>query len=324
MHGRHQLDGSWQLMSKIIIDTDPGRDDAAAILLALASPELEVLGIVAVAGNVPRHYTERNARRIVDLSGRSDVPVHAGCERPMTRDLVTSEHVHGKTGLDGYELPEPSSQLEGRHGVEFIIEAIMSAEPGTVTLCQLGPLTDTGTALVEEPRIASRIREIVLMGGAFWEIGNVTPAAEYNMYVDPEAADIVLKSGVAITIAPLDVTYLVLADGERLARFARLGNKAGPAIAGLLDFSRNLTPLRSGAVGAPLYDPCVIAYVLQPELFKGRMINVSIETTSPLTRGATIADWWRTTDRPRNANVLYDVNVEGFFTLLMERFARLP
>jgi purine nucleosidase len=312
-----------RIMPKIIIDTDPGRDDAAAILLALASPELEVLGVVAVAGNVPLHHTERNARRVVELSGRTDVPVYLGCDRPIARKLVTSEHIHGQTGLDGYELPEPKG-FERGHGVEFIIETVMSAEPGTITLCQLGPLTDTGTALVKEPNIAGRIREIVLMGGTCWEIGNITPAAEYNMYADPEAADIVLKSGIPITIAPLDVTHLVLADSERLARFANLGNKAGPAIAGLLDFSRNLDPSRWGGIGAPVYDPCVIAYLLQPELFKGKIINVSIETTSPLTRGATIADWWRQTDRPPNANLLYDVNVEGFFTLLTERFARLP
>jgi purine nucleosidase len=311
-------------MRKVIIDTDPGRDDAAAILLALASPELEVVGIVAVAGNVPLHYTERNARRIVDLSGRSDVPVYAGCERPIARELVTSEHVHGQTGLAGYELPEPRIQLESGRGVEFIIETTMSAEAGTITLCCIGPLTNVGTALVKEPRIAGRIREIVLMGGTRAEVGNITPSAEYNMYVDPEAADIVLKSGIAITIAPLDVTALVLAGQERLARFANLGNRAGAAVAGLLDFSKTLDLTRWGGIGAPLWDPCAVAYLLQPGLFKGKMVNVCIETTSPLTRGTTVVDWWQATDRPPNANFLYDVNVEGFFNLLTERFARLP
>jgi purine nucleosidase len=313
-----------QIMRKVIIDTDPGRDDAAAILLALASPELEVVGIVAVAGNVPLHHTERNARRIVDLSGRSDVPVYAGCERPIARELVTSEHVHGQTGLAGYEMPEPVMQLESRHGVEFIIETAMSAESGTITLCHIGPLTNIGMALVKEPRIAGRIRDIVLMGGARAEVGNITPVAEYNMYVDPEAADIVLKSGIAITIAPLDVTGLVLAGRERLARFAKLGNKAGAAIAGLLDFSQTLDLTRWGGIGAPLWDPCAVAYMLQPELFKGKMVNVCIETASQLTRGMTVVDWWHATERPLNANFLFDVNVEGFFDLLTERFALLP
>jgi purine nucleosidase len=311
-------------MRKVIIDTDPGRDDAAAILLALASPELEVVGIVAVAGNVPLHYTELNARRIVELGERPDVPIYAGCDRPLARVPVTSEHVHGKTGLDGYELPEPKKQLERGHGVDFIIDTVMTAAPGTITLCQLAPLTDLATALVREPRIASRIREIVLMGGACWEIGNITPAAEYNMYGDPEAADIVLKSGIAITMAPLDVTHLVLADAERLANFASLGNRTGPAIAGLLDFADNLDPVRWGGSGAPLYDPCAIVYLIKPELFKGRRLNVSIETTSPLTLGATVVDWWHRTGRPQNVNFLYDVDVGGFFALLTERFARLP
>jgi purine nucleosidase len=195
-HARRELE-----TRKIIIDTDPGRDDAVAILLALASPELEVVGIVAVAGNVPLHHTERNARRLVDLAGRSDVPVYAGCERPMARELVTSEHIHGQNGLAGYELPEPTKQLESQHGVDFIIETVMSSESGTITLCHIGPLTNIGTALVKEPRIAGRIREIVLMGGTRAEAGNITPSAEYNIYVDPEAADILLNSGIAITIA---------------------------------------------------------------------------------------------------------------------------
>jgi len=311
-------------MRKVIIDTDPGRDDAAAILLALASPELEIAGIIAVAGNVPLHYTELNARRIVELAGRPDVPIYAGCDRPIARQPVTSEHVHGITGLDGYELPEPQTQLAGEHGVDFIVETVMTAEPGAITLCHLAPLTDLATALVREPRIAGRIGEIVFMGGACWEIGNITPAAEYNMYGDPEAADVVLKSGIPITMAPLDVTHLVLADSERLARFANLGNKAGPAIAGLLDFAENIDPVRWGETGAPLYDPCAIVYLLRPELFKGRMVNVSIETTSPLTLGATVVDWWHRTGRRPNVNFLYDVDVAAFFALLAERFARLP
>jgi purine nucleosidase len=215
-------------------------------------------------------------------------------------------------------------QLESGHGVEFIVETVMSAESGTIILCHIGPLTNIGTALVKEPRIAGRIREIVLMGGTRAEVGNITPSAEYNMYVDPEAADIVLKSGVPITIAPLDVTGLVLGSRERLARFANLGNRAGAAIAGLLEFSQSLDLTRWGGVGAPLWDPCAVAYLLRPELFKGKMVNVCIETTSPLTRGTTVVDWWHATDRQPNANFLYDVDVEGFFDLLTERFARLP
>ena len=178
---------------KIIIDTDPGQDDAVAILLALASPELEVLGITAVAGNVPLALTEKNARKICELAGRPEAKVFAGAIRPMVRQLVTAENVHGKTGLDGPELPEPKMPLQSQHAVDFIVETLMREESGAVTLCALGPLTNIALALVREPQIVPRIKEIVLMGGGFFEGGNVTPAAEFNIYVDPHAADVVLQ-----------------------------------------------------------------------------------------------------------------------------------
>ena len=180
---------------KIVIDTDPGQDDAVAILLALASPELDVLGVTAVAGNVPLDLTGRNARIVCELAGRRDIPVFAGCDRPMARDLVTAEHVHGKTGLDGAELPSPAMPLQDAHAVDFLIETLRREPSGTVTLCPLGPLTNVATALERAPDIADRIPQIVLMGGAYFEVGNITPAAEFNIYVDPEAARIVFASG---------------------------------------------------------------------------------------------------------------------------------
>ena len=181
---------------KIIIDTDPGQDDAVAILLALASPELEVLGIVALAGNVPLYHTTRNAGRVLALAGRPDVPVFAGAVRPLVRRLVTAEHVHGNTGLDGATLPEPLVGLQPQHGVDFLVETLLAHAPGEVTICTLGPLTDVALALIRAPEIAPRIREIVMMGGAYFEGGNITPSAEFNIYVDPEAADVVMRSGV--------------------------------------------------------------------------------------------------------------------------------
>ena len=193
---------------KIIIDTDPGQDDAVAILLALASPEeLDVLGITAVAGNVPLPLTSKNARSVCELSGRTNVPVFAGCETPLHRILVTAEHVHGKTGLDGPVLLDPNYPLQDKHGVDFIIDALRAEPEKTVTLCPLGPLTNVALALQEAPDITAHIQEIVLMGGAYFEVGNITPAAEFNIYVDPEAADIVLKCGVPFTVMPLDVTH---------------------------------------------------------------------------------------------------------------------
>ena len=309
---------------KIIIDTDPGQDDAVAILLALASPELDVLGIVAVAGNVPLALTERNARRIVELAGFPEVPVHAGAVRPLVRPPITAEHVHGQTGLDGVDLPEPDVPLHPKPGIDFIVETLLAAEPGEVTLCTLGPLTDVALALNRAPEIAPRIREIVMMGGAYFEVGNITPTAEFNVYVDPEAADVVLRSGVPITMLPLDVTHRALATPERLARFRALGNRCGAAVAGMLGFSERFDREKYASPGAPIHDPNVIAWLLAPELYEGRRINVAVECASPLTLGMTVADYWRVTGRPANALFLRGVDDAGFFDLLVERLARLP
>ena len=313
------------MQRKIIIDTDPGQDDAVAILLALASPdELDVLGIVAVAGNVPLALTERNARRIVALAGRPDLPVYAGAVRPLVRPLVTAEHVHGRTGLDGADLPDPDVPLHPGHGVDFIVETLLASEPGEVTLCTLGPLTDVALALNRAPEIAPRIREIVMMGGAYFEVGNITPTAEFNVYVDPEAADVVMRSGVPITMLPLDVTHRALATPERLARFRALGNRAGAVVAGMLGFSERFDREKYAGPGAPIHDPNVIAWLLRPDLYGGRRINVAVECASPLTLGMTVADYWGVTKRPANALFLREVDDSGFFDLLTERLARLP
>jgi purine nucleosidase len=310
---------------KIIIDTDPGQDDAVAILLALASPaEIEVLGVVAVAGNVGLHHNANNARKVVELSGRRDIPVYAGCARPMRRHLVTAEHVHGETGLDGPDLPEPTIPLQAQHGVDYIIDTLMAAEPGTITLCTLGPLTNIGMALVKQPAIAERIQEIVMMGGAYFEVGNITPAAEFNIYVDPEAADVVMRSGVPITMLPLDVTHQIQSTPERLAAILALGNKSGAAVHAMLTFSETFDLQKYGWSGAPLHDPTVIAYLLQPDLFEGRHCNVSIETASELTFGMTVTDYWHVTGKVRNVNYLRNGDADGFYKLLTERLARLP
>lgn len=310
---------------KIIIDTDPGQDDAVAILLALASPqELEVIGVVAVAGNVGLHHNANNARKVVELAGRHDIPVYAGCARPMRRQLVTAEHVHGETGLDGPDLPEPTIPLQAQHGVDYIIDTLMAAEPGTITLCTLGPLTNIGMALIKQPAIAERIAEIVMMGGAYFEVGNITPAAEFNIYVDPEAADVVMRSGVPITMLPLDVTHQIQSTPERLAAILALGNNSGRAVHAMLTFSETFDLNKYGWSGAPLHDPTVIAYLLQPDLFEGRHCNVTIETASELTIGMTVTDYWHVTGKMRNVNYLRDGNAEGFFKLLTERLARLP
>jgi purine nucleosidase len=309
---------------KIIIDTDPGQDDAVAILLALASPEeLEVLGITAVAGNVPLALTSRNARMVCELAGRRDIRVFAGCDRPMVRALVTAEYVHGKSGLDGPVLPEPVMPLEDRHGVDFIVETLRREPAGTVTLCPLGPLTNVATAFERAPDIVGRVQEVVLMGGAYFEVGNTTPAAEFNIFVDPEAAAIVFGSGVPLTVMPLDVTHKALTTAPHIQGFRDMGTEVGHTVAEWTDFFERFDKEKYASPGAPLHDPCVIAWLLRPDLFTGRHINVEIETEGRFTTGMTVADWWGVTDRPRNAMFMGGIDADGFFALLTERIARL-
>ncbi|OYW96624.1 MAG: nucleoside hydrolase [Pseudomonadales bacterium 32-61-5] len=307
---------------KIIIDTDPGQDDAVAILLALASPELQVLALTAVAGNVPLALTERNARIIIDLA-RSDTPVYAGCDRPLTRKLVTAEHVHGKTGLDGIPLPDPVSPLQPQHAVDFLIDTLRSHPPGSITLCALGPLTNLATAFTRAPDIIPRVAEVVLMGGGYFEGGNITPAAEFNIYVDPEAAAIVFRAGIPLVVMPLDVTHQALTSREWVEGMRTLATPVTRAVASWTDFFERFDVAKYGSEGAPLHDPCVIAYLLEPTLFTGRHINVEIETGSDLTLGMTVADWWRVTGREPNAMFMGGVDRDGFYRLLTERLGRV-
>ena len=308
---------------RIIIDTDPGQDDAVAILLALASPELHVLGITTVAGNVPLALTSRNARVVCELARRPDVPVFAGCDRPMARPLVTAEHVHGKTGLDGADLPDPVMPLQSAHAVDFLIDTLRREPPGSVTLCTLGPLTNVATALARAPDIAPRIAEIVAMGGAYFEVGNITPAAEFNIYLDPEAAAAVLAAGVPVTMIPLDATHKALTTRARVEAFRALGTPVGHAVAGWTDFFERFDMAKYGSEGAPLHDPLVIAWLLAPDLFTGRHVNVEIETEGRYTLGMTVADWWRVSGRAPNAMFVGGVDADGFYALLTDRLARL-
>ena len=310
---------------RIIIDTDPGIDDAVAILLALATPEeLEVLGIVAVAGNLPLVQTERNARRVCELAGRAAVPVYAGCERPILRPLATAEHIHRETARDRLLLPEPTTALQAQHGVDFFVETLRAAEAGTITVCALGPLTNIAMALVKAPEITGRIGELVVMGGACFKLGNVTPTAEFNIHVDPHAAAAVFESGITITMLPLDVTHQLLTTGPRRDALRALGNRCGQAVAALLaSFERNRRA-KFGTRATALHDPSVIAYLLSPTLFQGREVNVAVETQSSLTIGMTVVDWWGVTGRKPNVRMMNTVDADGFFDLLTEKLARLP
>ncbi|MGI9418522.1 MAG: nucleoside hydrolase [Geminicoccaceae bacterium] len=309
---------------KIIIDCDPGQDDALAILLALGSPEeIDVLAVTAVAGNVPLALTEVNARKLVALAGRTDLPVFAGAEKPLVRDLVTAEFVHGKTGLDGADLPTPSTPLADGHAALAIVDILRREPAGTVTLCPVGPLTNIALALRLAPDIVQRIEAIVLMGGAIG-VGNVTPAAEFNIYVDPHAADVVFRSGAPIVMHGLDVTHKALVTPPRLAAIRAIGTDVSDAVVGLLTFYNIFDQAKGEGQGAPLHDPCAIAYVMRPDLFDGRDCNITVEIAGEASMGRTLVDWRQRTDLPANAKAIDSIDADGFFDLLTERLARLP
>tara|TARA_B100000963_G_scaffold311361_1_gene288310 strand:+ start:1329 stop:2267 length:939 start_codon:yes stop_codon:yes gene_type:complete len=308
---------------KIIIDTDPGQDDAVAILLALASKELEVLGITCVAGNVPLKLTAENARKVLELTKHTDVPVFAGAEHPISRKLVTAEHVHGKTGLDGPILDPPKIKLQEMGAVEFIINTVLSHSKKEVTICTLGPLTNLALAFRLKPKIKNLIKEVVIMGGGFFEGGNITPAAEFNIYVDPEAAAEVLGSGVPLVMLPLDVTHKALTSRSRIEAIRNIGNKVGAVTAEMLDFFERFDVEKYGSQGGPLHDPNVIAYLLKPKFYQGRKVNVEVEITSDLTRGMTVVDWWGVTKRKKNVYYVNSIKVDQFFAFLTDRLRLL-
>lgn len=308
---------------KVILDCDPGQDDAVALLMALASPdELEVLGVTAVGGNVPLNLTQRNARMMCDLAGRQNVPVYAGCAKPMLRPLVTAEAIHGQTGINGIDVFEPQTPLQSQHAVDFIVATLLAAEESSVTLVPTGPLTNIATAIKREPSILASVEEIVILGGAMREGGNQTPSAEFNIIVDPHAADIVFRCGRPITAMGLDLTHQVLSTVDRVERIKALGNPVATDTAAMLSFFDRYDTVKYSSKGAPLHDPCTVAWLLMPELFVGKACNISIETESELTMGHTAVDFWHVTDKPINTTWLYSIDADGFYDLLIERLAR--
>jgi len=301
---------------QIIIDTDPGQDDALAILLALASPELDVTAITTVAGNVPQPLVTDNALGLVALAGREDIPVYRGCERPLLRDLVTAEYVHGPTGVDGAILPVNSQGVATGHGVDHIVEVCERATDGSITICPIGPLTNIAMAIAKEPSIVPKIREIVWMGGAFDEPGNTTPAAEFNAYVDPHAAHIVFTSGAPVTMFSLDVTHKALMMPRHIEALESFGTPAAIAAAGMVRFYETHDVEKYDLPGAPLHDPCVIAYLIDDSLFAGSAHHVVVETGNEERIGGTTVD---DSAGPPNATVIKDVDAERFFELVVSR-----
>lgn len=308
---------------QVIFDTDPSPDDAVAFLAALASPqELEVLAITTVAGNVPVELTTKNARKALELARRSDIPVYAGASAPLVRPLVTAEQVHGNTGFDGYDLPEPATPVHPGFAPDAIVEMVMARPAKAVTLCCLAPLTNVALAMMREPRLAGHLAGIVLMGGALSEGGNITAAAEFNFYVDPEAATRVFLSGAAITMIPLDCTHQALITDDRLEMLRSAGTAVGTAFYHLLEWNKRFDRAKYGWPGGPLHDATVTAYLLSPGLFAGRTVRVDIEHDSPLTLGASVVDWWSVSGKAANALVLRSIDAEGYFRLIFGRLLR--
>jgi len=302
----------------IVVDCDPGHDDAIAILLALASPEVELRGVTTVAGNQTLEKTTRNALKVLELAGRGDIPVAAGADRPLRRELRTAAHVHGETGLDGPDLPEPATAPVSAHAADFLAVLL---EPGVV-LVPTGPLTNVALLFQRHPEVKERLQRIVWMGGAMGE-GNVTPAAEFNAFVDPEAAAVVFASGVEVTMIGLDITHKALFTRAHADRLRDTG-KAGRAVAELSDFFQRFHENRYGFDGSPIHDALAVAEVIDPALVTALECNVEIETASQFCDGRTVVDRWHVTDRPRNARVGVGVDAERFLALLVERISSLP
>ncbi|MCQ4054054.1 MULTISPECIES: pyrimidine-specific ribonucleoside hydrolase RihA [Aeromonas] len=302
----------------VILDCDPGHDDAIALILALASPELKVLAVTTSAGNQTPDKTLNNALRILTLLGRDDIPVAAGAPKPLARELIIADNVHGESGLDGPKLPDPAFAPQAMTGIELMARSLReSAEP--VTLVPTGPLTNIALLLAAHPELKSKIARIVLMGGAAGA-GNWTPAAEFNIYVDPEAADMVFKSGIPITMCGLDVTHEAQVMDEDIERVRAITNPVAQCVAGLLDFFMiyHRDP-KWGFAGAPLHDPCTIAWLLNPALFHGVECRVDIETRGEHTVGMTVVDRYGLSGKPANALVLLGLDRAGFIDLLVER-----
>ena len=304
----------------IILDVDPGHDDAVAIMLACGAPEIELLGVTTVAGNVPLEKTTRNALRVLSLVGRPGVPVAAGAAAPLVRPLRTAEDIHGESGLEGPEIPDAPFGPAERGATELIADAV-SGSPEPVTLVPVGPLTNVALFVREHPELKGRIARISLMGGSIG-LGNTTPAAEFNVYVDPEAAREVFESGLPITMSGLDVTHKAGAGPAQRERLRSLG-RVGLVAAELLEYFAATYEGVFGFDAPPLHDAVAVAAVLEPALLETRPMRVDVECESELTRGETVCDFYGVTGKPPNAEVGVGLDREGFFELLYRSLGRL-
>ena len=312
-------------MKKIILDCDPGHDDAVAIMLASAHDDIEILGITCVAGNSTLDNTSLNALKICSFIGKTNIPIYSGADKPLKLELVTAENVHGKSGLDtdGQEITiSKGYDVQNMHAVDFIINTCHEQnEP--IYLCPVGPLTNIALALQKDPSIKLKIKEIVFMGGAGMCLGNITPSAEFNIYVDPHAANIVLNSGIKTVMFGLDVTHKVNVNDEIISDIKNNKNRSSLLFAELMDFYSKTHKKVFEFNESPLHDPCVIGYLIDETIFSGKYVNVVVEEDSLLTRGKTVTDWDKVTDRKPNCYVMNEANSEKFFKILKEELNKL-
>ena len=312
-------------MRHVILDCDTGRDDAIAIALACASADhINLLGITTVAGNIPLALTQRNSRTVLEACNRLDVPVFAGADRPLMRPLVTAEAAHGASGIEGVSIFEPAVPLQPRHAVDFILDTLAAATPDSITLCVTGPMTNIALAVMRAPELFDRVQEIVVMGGSSKARGNITPAAEFNIAVDAEAAARVLSCGRPITMFGLDVTYQVLARAAHRARMEASASSAARRLAPILSPLPHWSTEKLGPGVVPMHDPCTIAWLIQPDLFRTRHVNVEVETASPLTYGETVVDFWNYSGRSPNVAWAFEADGAAVMDLIVDRICRLP
>lgn len=276
-------------MEKIILDCDPGHDDAMAIMLAVGNPKIDLVGVTTVGGNQSLEKVTYNARSVLEMAKATDIPVHAGCDRPLVRKQEVAASIHGETGLDGVELPVPTRPLDSGHAVNWIIDTIMASEPGTITLVPTGPLTNIAMAARMEPRIVDRVKEVVLMGGGY-HVGNWSAVAEFNIKVDPEAAHIVFNEPWKLTMVGLDLTHQALCTPEVQHRIDAIGTDLSHFASGLMDFFRKTYQDNQDFIDPPVHDPCTVAYLIDPSVVSTRRCPLDVEIHGDLTLGMTVAD----------------------------------
>lgn len=309
---------------KIILDCDPGHDDAVAILLSLGDPGIELLGITTVGGNQTLEKVAHNARVVCTVAGVNDIPVYAGCSRPLVRPVEVAADIHGNTGMEihNFTLPEPAFPLADGHGVDFIIDTVMAAEPGTITLVPTGPLTNIALAARKEPRIVERVKEVVLMGGGYHE-GNWSPVAEFNIKVDPEAAHIVFNEPWPLTMVGLDLTHQALATAEVEAEIKALGTDLGDFVVGLFGYFREAYKNAQGFDDPPVHDPCTIAYLVDPSIVSTKKVPIDVELSGALTTGMTVCDFRAPAPEDCHTQVAVKLDHAKFWQLVIAALQRL-